>query len=199
MLSSGTYQVMVNDANGCAEVATTVIPEFEPLILTGASEPDEGGPNGKAIVIVESGTYPFKFTWKDHIEEDSILTELLPGKYLVIVRDGNGCEETLFIDVADATNCGEVLTVITPDGDGLNEEFVIACLSRYYDNTLEIYNRWGQLVYKTKNYNDGDLWRGTNNRGEAVPDGVYFYVFDYLDPVTGQREVRKGSISVLRQ
>ena len=199
LLSTGTYQVMVNDANGCAEIATTVIPEFEPLVLTGASEPDEGGPNGKAIVIVESGTYPFSYQWKDYTVTDSILTELLPGNYLVKVRDGNDCEQILVIKVGDATLCGEVRTVITPDGDGLNEEFVIACLSRYYDNTLEIYNRWGQQVYKTKNYNDGNLWRGTNSRGEAVPDGVYFYVFDYLDPVTGQREVRKGSISVLRQ
>lgn len=199
LLSTGTYQVMVNDANGCADVATTVIPEFKPLVLTGASEPDEGGPNGKAIVIVESGTYPFSYQWKDYTETDSILTELLPGNYLVKVRDGNDCEQIIVIKVGDATLCGEVRPIITPDGDGLNEEFVIACLSRYYDNTLEIYNRWGQLVYKTKNYSDDDLWRGTNSRGEEVPDGVYFYVFDYLDPISGQREVIKGSVSVLRQ
>lgn len=199
LLSTGTYQVMVNDANGCAELATAVVPEFEPLVLKAASEPDEGGPNGKAIVIVESGTWPYTFSWKDYPSTDSVLTELLPGNYLAKVRDANDCEEVILIKVGDATLCGEVRTVISPNGDGLNEEFIIACLSRYYDNKLEIYNRWGQLVYQTNNYNDGNLWRGTTNSGKPVPDGVYMYVFEYLDPVTNKREVRKGTVSVIRQ
>jgi gliding motility-associated-like protein len=92
-----------------------------------------------------------------------------------------------------------VLTLITPQGDGFNEFFEIACLSRFSDNTLEIYNRWGQLVREYENYNEGDLWNGTDNRGNMVDDGVYFYVFDYLDPVANQRITKKGSVTVLRK
>ncbi|MFQ5447786.1 MAG: gliding motility-associated C-terminal domain-containing protein, partial [Saprospiraceae bacterium] len=199
LLTGGDIQVQVTDANGCATISTATVPTYQPLIVTGLSEPDEGSQNGKAIVVVQSGTWPFSFVWKDYTLQDSVLSELFPGDYLVKVIDANDCQENLIIKVGDATQCGEARAVITPEGDGLNEEFLIGCLSRFSDNRLEIYNRWGQLVYETKNYNDGDLWRGTNNRGSDVPDGVYYYVFEYTDPVTGTREVKKGSVTVLRR
>jgi gliding motility-associated-like protein len=199
LLQGGDIQVQVTDANGCATIGTASVPTYEPLVVTGISEPDEGSKNGKAIVVVNSGTWPFTFVWKDFTVQDSVLSELFPGEYLVKVTDANDCQETLIIKVGDATQCGEVRPIITPEGDGLNEEFLIGCLSRFSDNRLEIYNRWGQLIYQMKNYNDGDLWRGTNNRGSDVPDGVYYYVFEYTDPVTGTLEVKKGSVTVLRR
>ena len=198
LLPGGEYNVTVMDANQCTATAEVVIPDPEPLRIIGLSEPDNGGPSGKAIVVVEGGTWPYEFEWSGFPETDSVLTELLPGRYLVKVTDFFGCEALGVITVGDITQCTEVLTVITPEGDGFNEEFLIGCLSRYSDNRLEIYNRWGQLVYEADNYNDGDLWRGTDRRGADVPDGVYFYVFEYLDPVTNQRLVRKGNVTVLR-
>jgi gliding motility-associated-like protein len=199
LLQGGNIQVQVTDANGCASIGTAAVPTYEPLVVTGISEPDEGIQNGKAIVVVNSGTWPYSFVWKDYTVQDSVLSELFPGEYLVKVTDQNDCQQTLIIKVGDATQCGEVRPIITPEGDGLNEEFLIGCLSRFSDNRLEIYNRWGQLIYQMKNYNDSDLWRGTNNRGDDVPDGVYFYVFEYTDPVTGTHEVKKGSVTVLRK
>ncbi len=199
LLFGGDIQVQVKDANGCASIGTATVPAYEPLVVTGFSEPDEGSQNGKAVVVVESGTWPYSFIWKDFTSQDSVLSELFPGDYLVKITDNNDCQENLIIKVGDATQCGEARSIITPEGDGLNEEFLIGCLSRFSDNRLEIYNRWGQLVYQVKNYNDSDLWRGTNNRGNDVPDGVYYYVFEYTDPVTGTLEVKKGSVTVLRR
>lgn len=199
LLDGGVFTVTVIDANGCDDVALAEVPGFIPLELQAVSEPDEGGPNGKAIAVVISGTPPYEFQWNESLVVDSVLTELLPGTYIVKVTDAAGCEDFLSIKVDDATICLDALTIITPEGDGFNEEFKIGCLSRYADNELQIFNRWGQLVYKTTNYSDSDLWRGTNQRGNEVPDGVYFYVFDYLDPVTNTRDSKKGSVTVLRQ
>jgi flagellar hook assembly protein FlgD len=190
-LEGGVYQVNVNDGNGCTAVGTANVPEYVPLELAVLSEPDEGGPSGKAIVQVVSGTGPYEYRWQNYpTEADSILSELLPGTYMVVVTDAYDCQEFASIEVRDATQCGEVLTLITPQGDGFNE---------FSDNTLEIYNRWGQLVREYENYNEGDLWNGTDNRGNMVDDGVYFYVFDYLDPVANQRITKKGSVTVLRK
>ena len=51
----------------------------------------------------------------------------------------------------------------------------------------------------TENYSDANLWRGTSQRGSDVPDGVYYYVFDYFDPVSNTMETQKGSVTVLRK
>jgi gliding motility-associated-like protein len=117
----------------------------------------------------------------------------------VRVTDANGCQVIETIKVDDSTECGEVRTVITPEGDGKNEEFVIKCLSRFSDNTLEIFNRWGQLVYRVEDYNDDNLWRGTDVGGSDLPDGVYFYVFNYFDPGVNAFVTKKGSVTVLRK
>jgi gliding motility-associated-like protein len=54
--------------------------------------------------------------------------------------------------------------VFTPNGDGQNEYFEIQN-GQYYDNTLSVFNRWGQKVFETTNYRNA--WRGTD-----LPEGT---------------------------
>lgn len=69
----------------------------------------------------------------------------------------------------------------SPNGDGINDTWEIIGLSAFPNHSLTIYNRWEQKVYATSNYlND---WNGTSNLGNnlnpnALPDGVYFYLFE---------------------
>ena len=68
--------------------------------------------------------------------------------------------------------------------------------SCYSENTVEIYNRWGVLVFETKNYNnqsnnfDG-LSRGrtTINQSNSLPTGTYFYILKYTS-VDGNGNIR---------
>jgi gliding motility-associated-like protein len=62
--------------------------------------------------------------------------------------------------------------LITPNGDGANEGFVIKNLELYPDNELVITNRWGDEVFRKKNYNNADSWKGSD-----LEDGVYYYKF----------------------
>jgi gliding motility-associated-like protein len=201
------YSVTITDFNGCTMIDNVTVPGGFPLTLEGQSVPDSGGPNGEARVLVSGGTPPYTFQWYVYVDGDavllpetnSILTELFPQTVLVLVTDANGCQAAQTIIVGDETLCGEVRTVITPGDGQRNEEFKIECLSRFNDNTLEIYNRWGQLVYRAEDYNDDELWRGTNTGGDDVPDGVYFYVFNYFDPGINIFVTKKGSVTVLRK
>jgi gliding motility-associated-like protein len=59
--------------------------------------------------------------------------------------------------------------VVTPNGDGVNDMFVIRNLLLYSYRQLVVYNRWGSEVYRSDQYNNN--WDGMN-----VPDGVYFGV-----------------------
>jgi gliding motility-associated-like protein len=166
---------------------------------------DNGEADGTALAQLDGGTGPYQFTWSNG-DTAQFITDLTAGTYFVEVVDANGCQAT-DIDggfVCPNFGCFEARTVITPDGDGRNEEFIIGCTSRFPNNKLEIFNRWGQLVFETDDYvcEEASLdgcWLGTNARGEDLPEGVYFYIFDYTDPVTNEEDQKRGSVTVLRQ
>jgi gliding motility-associated-like protein len=67
---------------------------------------------------------------------------------------------------------------ISPNGDGKNDFLIIPGILRYEPNHLMIYNRWGTLVYETKNYQNN--WAGTDNKGVDLPDGTYYYLIDFF-------------------
>ncbi|MCB9234486.1 MAG: gliding motility-associated C-terminal domain-containing protein [Bacteroidia bacterium] len=64
-------------------------------------------------------------------------------------------------------------TGISPNGDGLNETLNFPGLETMGDNTLLIFNRWGQLVYRRQNYQND--WAGTNLEGRTLTDDTYYF------------------------
>ncbi len=157
-------------------------------------------PSGYEFVsyISTTGTYSeFDGEWivgqlnPDQVEILEITVEVLGiGDYLNIAFvEGEGGDD---IDTDNNEDDAEVdpicLTVyneFSPDGDGVNENFVIDCLERFPNNKLEVYNRWGNVVYSTKNYQND--WQGTTNgrvvinQSDELPVGTYYYVLDLGD------------------
>ncbi len=91
-------------------------------------------------------------------------------------------------DRAEATvtpSCLNIYSEFSPNGDGINEFFKIDCISRFPNNTLKVYNRWGNIVFETKGYNND--WDGVSNgravvnKGKALPVGTYYYILDLGD------------------
>ena len=78
----------------------------------------------------------------------------------------------------------------SPNGDGMNEVFFIEGVQFFPGNALQVFNRWGTLVFSQKDYLN--TWRGTWN-DQDLPDGVYFYVFD-----DGTGRIFKGHLMILR-
>ena len=73
----------------------------------------------------------------------------------------------------------------SPNGDGINDKFEIKGLSKYKSVEIDIFNRWGNLVYQSSNYGGGQgksgFWDGTASQGirtgsGPVPSGTYFYI-----------------------
>jgi gliding motility-associated-like protein len=86
----------------------------------------------------------------------------------------------------------------TPDGDGINDEFVIEGIELYPNNTIAIFNRWGVLVYEASNYEnnwDGSTQSNFTLGGDDLPTATYYYVFDTKDESVG---VLKGYIYLQR-
>ena len=85
---------------------------------------------------------------------------------------------------------------ITPNGDGLNENLFFPQLEtpeEFPNNELIIFNRWGDIVHQIAPYNN--TWNGTNNRGEALPEGTYYYI---LRLNLSEGEILRGAVTILR-
>ncbi|MBC7411228.1 MAG: tandem-95 repeat protein [Bacteroidia bacterium] len=84
----------------------------------------------------------------------------------------------------------------SPNGDGVNDTFVIPGIETYATTTIKFFNRWGSVVYETSNYQNN--WNGTGNKGlkiggDVLPVGTYFYI---LDLGVAGREVIKGYVYI---
>lgn len=77
--------------------------------------------------------------------------------------------------------CTEDITAFSPNGDGVNDAFIVDDLNGT-DNSLKIFNRWGDLVNSYTNYDNVTVfWDGTDFNGVNLLEGTYFYVFETSD------------------
>lgn len=138
---------------------------------------------------------PYTFQWNTGATTETI-ENLIPGTYCVTVTNARGCTKTACVEIFDM-DCLQAREIITPNNDGRNDQFIISCIQDelYKDHRLEIFNRWGQLVYTSTNYQND--WMGTSSSGTELAEGVYFYVLEYANPF-GETTVLKGTFNILR-
>jgi len=112
--------------------------------------------------------------------------------YTVFAIGSNGCwgADTVRVNV---TPDDELVfySAFTPNGDGNNDYFYIGNISKYPDNVLKIYNRYGQVIFTSSGYKND--WNGSY-QGNDVPTGTYFYIL-YTNSPKGNY---KGSVTILR-
>ena len=91
----------------------------------------------------------------------------------------------------------QITKLITPDGDGNNDEWVLTNINEYRDNKVQVFDRWGGLVYEGTRYdNESVVWRGTNRSGASVPTGTYFYL---IVASNGKKRIQEtGSVELVR-
>jgi gliding motility-associated-like protein/uncharacterized repeat protein (TIGR01451 family) len=101
-------------------------------------------------------------------------------------------------EVATNPICLIVYNEFSPNNDGSNELFLIDCLEKYPDNKLEVFNRYGALVYSKSKYTND--WDGTSNvsgtvrQDDKLPTGTYYYVLD----ISSISVVKSGWLSIIR-
>jgi gliding motility-associated-like protein len=111
-----------------------------------------------------------------------------PDQFTYTICNVNGCDTaTVFVSI----DC-ELFTILSgfsPNGDGINDHFHIEGIERLPENDLLIFNRWGNEVYRVKDYQND--WYGTFD-GADLPEGTYFYIFDVKgEKVTGYVQIRR--------
>ena len=149
---------------------------------------------GSATMLIDAGTFA-SYQWSNGdiinpISVDGKRRE--PETIWVEVTDENGCHgyDTLMLEVCDVYILfANMPNTITPgDKNGQNDRWVIPNIELFPDAILEIYDRWGRLVYRTDDiYNNP--WNGESMSGKELPMDAYYYVLDikvaHIKPMTG--------------
>lgn len=142
-----------------------------------------------ATIPIEIGIIPQNYTesevtirwYLDGVEitgENSTVlsTVLIEGDYTAEVTfNDTNCSASVTTFVTELESC-VIPQAITPNSDGYNDNFD---LSSYDVHSLEIYNRYGVLVYSKTDYINE--WHGQSDSGDELPVGTYFYVMKYRD------------------
>ncbi|WP_438839284.1 gliding motility-associated C-terminal domain-containing protein, partial [Flavobacterium macrobrachii] len=158
-----------------------VLPNGTPSGGTWINVNNAGGLNGVIFSAFNNGNkvpvgdYTFSYVFDDGTD--------CPSQIDVIVNVNDDCLpldcETVFVHNA-----------FTPNGDGVNEHFQIDNINQecHLPNRVEIYNRWGVLVYEADNYDNNTKkfvgiseGRVTVDKNAELPTGTYFYIIQYND------------------
>lgn len=147
-----------------------------------------------------AGPYQFSWTGSNNFSStNSDVFGLDTGTYNVTISSSDGCQKSFSFQIGFESSepCFiDFFSGITPDGDGVNDVWMIENIEAFPDNKVTIFNRLGNIVFEENNYdNQNVVWRGNsgnNFSGNELPSDTYFYVFES----NGQFE--KGWIELTR-
>lgn len=209
----GTYVVQAVDANGCltAESEGLLVYVFDAPV---AEDDFAEGPLNMPLVIDVLANDVAPDGWilsiasppqngSARFDDNGMLvyepnTNFFGTDELIYQLCSEACPELCAqarVIIAITTDECEVPNVLTPNGDGANDKLIIPCLDNpccNTDNTLRIFNRWGDEIYSASPYRND--WEGTYG-DKPLPAGTYFYLLQ-LD--AEGRRVLQGFITIVR-
>ena len=150
--------------------------------------------NGQIIILNATNTSS-TYHWQDSTTY-ATYNVTQAGIYWVKVTNQYNCSasDTINIMYKDCEDTLVIPNIFTPNGDNINDYFVIKN-SNDWDINLQVFNRWGNLVYKEDNYQNN--WDG-KYKGNPLSDGVYYYIINAKGKYSGTEEEHHGSLTILR-
>ena len=210
----GTYQFMFEACDSYDIIPVTFAPDEPTVIgpqhqdcvlsaeLVAYTEAENGGPWTQ--IFGPSGVI-FSDQWSPEVQ-------VTVPDYGIYIFQYTACNTDSYIEVG--FSCELVLpNVITPNNDGINDEFIIEGLDpNIYTNSLfTVFNRWGSVVYVESDYGLNDAWwdgevildsyirdYSESSEKKLVNDGIYYYVLDVFNQAQNQKEYYTGHITILK-
>jgi len=188
---TGNYWLKIYDINnsllGVDTVRVTIIPRPKPNLGQ-----DQNICNYESVLLssgCNNEDYKYEWSINNATTPEIYLSDLQPGVYNITLWVSS-CADTVSSTMTLIVNdCNlKIPNVITPNGDGRNDRFVISGLENYPSSQLFIYDRNGNLVYKALDYkNDWDA--------NQIPAGTYFYQLLLND---GKNSEKNGILTIIR-
>ncbi|AXY77131.1 gliding motility-associated C-terminal domain-containing protein [Paraflavitalea soli] len=205
-LQAGTYHLVIKDINGCTlkssefSIPQVIMPLPAPQCDNITIPRNTDGTlkvrnprAGATYALYHAGTNALieqnqtgSFTLKK-VPEDT--------RYYIIYQAGPCTSEPgqVSIKVIDMTKL-DIPNTFTPNNDGINDEFRIGVTGYFKLNALKIFNRWGQLVFESKDLKL--VWNGNKN-GQLLPVATYYWVIEGID-LNGKLLRQSGSVTLIR-
>jgi gliding motility-associated-like protein len=193
-IPAGTYKVYVRNAEGCGKnimVSVKELPAPEISLPT-----DTVVCAGLPVNIETIPQNDVSYLWNTG-DTTCCITATASGIYTLKVTNLCGSvQDAMELDYVKCNYCLFVPNAFSPNGDGKNDKFNVleTCLIEKYQ--LQIFNRWGELVFTT--LSTGNSWDGTYN-GKEAESGVYYYMIDAIPVDKSKGSVKlKGDITLIR-
>ncbi|MBB2144425.1 T9SS type B sorting domain-containing protein [Pedobacter sp. LMG 31464] len=199
--TAGTFTyalVSVADAYGNQAQTSTATVTINALpVINVASNNGVTIPKGTSVVLVANGAVDY--TWLPSTAiiagQGTASLTVRPKQtttYTVTGTNASGCTSTQSITI-QVSDDYQITTqnILTPNGDGKNDKFIIQNIDYYPNNTVKVFDRSGRIVYSKKGYDN--QWDGTFN-GIPLASDAYYYTIDFganIDPF-------KGYITIIR-
>ncbi len=193
---AGDYEVLVDGSAGCLSGSqNTVSVEVTPGPVVEAGE-DQIIIQGEDAQLSATGASVYNWFPPDFLNNPGIPDPVASppvGEYTYIVTglDFNGCEgqDSVRLIVEPSTEDLGIMDLFTPNGDGVNDTWMIEFIDNLIAHTIVVFNRGGVEVFRTTNYQND--WDGTY-RGRDLPEGTYWYV------IRSEDQEFKGAITIIR-
>jgi gliding motility-associated-like protein len=166
LTEAGVYNATLATSEGCDSI----------VVLSLFVTPPNASYEVAEICIGESFTFGNNTYTESGIYQDTVSTLA-------------GCDSLTILELSVLDCEFQISNILTPNDDGQNDTWRVSDLTKITDCNVSIFNRWGEPVFETINYQND--WGGTKD-GTPLPDGVYFYAIKCSD------KEYTGSINLLR-
>jgi gliding motility-associated-like protein len=195
-LVARSYHLSISNEFNCHLDTLITVTEPNPLWTTiwAYPIPDCGEANGIIHMLYGGGVGPWSYTWGNGSHSQDIVN-IEGGTYSLSITDAHQCTYSQEYTV-DCKGISEfqIPSFISPNGDGLNDYWIIENLEQYPEVSVKIYNRWGSPVYWAEHYTNN--WAGTpktSSTDAVLPAGTYYY---FIDTHTGGQEPITGTLEI---
>jgi gliding motility-associated-like protein len=193
--ASGQYSVKIISNTGCISDTVSInIIEAPPLIINLIAKTYSdtfnistyNATDGEIYLILPETFAPYAIYWSSGVENTDTLSGIGAGYYYVDVTNSAGCyandsirliqPDSIPLSVSPEYSDLSFPNAFTPNGDGLNDFYVIKNLfPDHSNNTFRVWDISRRLVFQMENYNN--QWNGKDNHGNQLPAGTYFLIF----------------------
>jgi len=192
-MTSGTVGVIVLDSVYCLRSFLTEIENAEPIIIEAAvtaASCIEQGDGGSIVLHVSGGEPPYQALWNNQMQGLELYA-LEPGIFDLVLTDSKNCAIDTSFKIGILNDCLEIATVLTPNGDGLNDTWQIRSIEFFPEAIIQVFDRNGLNVFHSKGIYTP--WDGSFG-GKILPFGSYFYSIQ-LSP---SHEPYVGIVDIIR-
>jgi gliding motility-associated-like protein len=196
-LDNTRYTVTVYSDYGCADTASVMVNVIKKPVANAG--PDKKTRPGRPVLL--NGTVKgtdFSYSWAPSSTMLNIqslqpsVNPVVDTKYILSTTSNTGCgtsSDEVLVKVYDKVL---IPNAFSPNGDGINDSWVIEPLDLFDESVTHVYNRYGEIVYKSNGY--VKPWDGTRN-GKPLPGGSYYYIIDLR---TNNEPKITGSVFIVR-